>query len=49
MNKNTEASKKFRAKKEAAGLKEIRGIFADIKWHSFIKGNIRALIEGLKK
>jgi len=43
MNKNTEASQKFRAKKDAAGLKEVRGIFAPKVIHKIIKEKIKKL------
>jgi len=45
MNKNTEASIKFRANKKKAGLVEIRGVFAPKAIHKAIKEKIKKLFK----
>ncbi len=45
MNKNTEASKKFRAKQKVAGLIEIRGLFAPKVIHKLIKDKIKEIFK----
>jgi len=45
MNRNTKAQRKFRAKKDKAGLTEIRGLFAPKALHKAIKDKIRELFK----